>query len=137
MRNKAMLPIIFVMPLVQMLILVFAATMELKQVELYVVDRDLTETSRKLTAKFEASPFFEVTRSLQSPAEIDRELLKGHADVVLTIPQGFETSLMREDNSSLQILVDAGYELLEVQPVDMFPHTHHIECVATLRRALP
>ena len=107
MRNKAMLPIIFVMPLVQMLILVFAATMELKQVELYVVDRDLTETSRKLTAKFEASPFFEVTRSLQSPAEIDRELLKGHADVVLTIPQGFETSLMREDNSSLQILVDA------------------------------
>ena len=37
----------------------------------------------------------------------------------------------------LRILVDAGYELLEVQPVDMFPHTHHIECVATLRRALP
>lgn len=35
----------------------------------------------------------------------------------------------------LRILVDAGYELLEVQPVDMFPHTHHIECVATLRQA--
>lgn len=34
----------------------------------------------------------------------------------------------------LRVLVDAGYELLEVQPVDMFPHTHHIECVATLRR---
>jgi 23S rRNA (uracil1939-C5)-methyltransferase len=34
----------------------------------------------------------------------------------------------------LRILVDAGYELLEVQPVDMFPHTHHIECVATLQR---
>lgn len=33
----------------------------------------------------------------------------------------------------LRVLVDAGYELLEVQPVDMFPHTHHIECVATLR----
>lgn len=35
----------------------------------------------------------------------------------------------------LRILVDAGYELLEVQPVDMFPHTHHVECVATLQRA--
>ncbi len=35
----------------------------------------------------------------------------------------------------LRVLVDAGYELLEVQPVDMFPHTHHIECVATLQRA--
>lgn len=28
-------------------------------------------------------------------------------------------------------LVDGGYELIEVQPLDMFPHTFHIECVAT------
>lgn len=34
----------------------------------------------------------------------------------------------------LRVLVDAGYELREVQPVDMFPHTHHVECVATLQR---
>jgi 23S rRNA (uracil1939-C5)-methyltransferase len=34
----------------------------------------------------------------------------------------------------LRVLVDAGYELLEVQPIDMFPQTHHIECVATLQR---
>lgn len=32
-------------------------------------------------------------------------------------------------------MVEAGYELKRVKPVDMFPHTPHIECVAVLDRS--
>ena len=35
----------------------------------------------------------------------------------------------------LRLLVDGGFDLHEVQPVDMFPQTQHIECVVTLDRA--
>lgn len=34
----------------------------------------------------------------------------------------------------LRILEDGGYKTVEVQPVDMFPHTTHVECVVLMSR---
>jgi 23S rRNA (uracil1939-C5)-methyltransferase len=34
----------------------------------------------------------------------------------------------------LNLLSDRGYEPTWIQPVDMFPHTHHIEAVTALKR---
>ena len=36
-----------------------------------------------------------------------------------------------------RVLIDGGYDLQEVQPVDMFPQTAHIEAVALLTRGFP
>jgi len=106
-RNKTMVRMIILIPLMQMLILVFAATYDLKNIELFVADKDLSASSRKLVAKFEGSPFFTVVNSSFSDDEAEQEILKGKCDMVLTINSGFERNLMRENKGNVQLLVNA------------------------------
>jgi ABC-2 type transport system permease protein len=106
-RNKVMLRMIVMIPLIQMLILVFAATYDLKNADLFLVDQDLSSTSRELAAKLEASPFFTINNASFNPEEGEKELLRNADDMVLVIPQGFERDLIRDDKASVQLLVNA------------------------------
>jgi ABC-2 type transport system permease protein len=106
-RNKSMLPLIFVVPFVQLLILVHAATFEMKNINLYVVDNDLSTTSRQLISKFEGSPFFKLKKTTFSIKEAENALLNNDAAVVLVINNGLEKSLVRENKASVQLLLNA------------------------------
>ena len=106
-RNKVMLRMIVMIPLIQMLILVFAATYDLKNVDIFLVDKDLSSTSRELAGKLEASPFFTINNTSFDPEDGENELLRNADDMVLVIPQGFERDLIRDDKASLQLLVNA------------------------------
>ncbi len=106
-RNKTMLPMIFMVPIMQMLILVFAATYDIKRIDLVVVDKDMSTVSKELIAKFDGIPFYNVLE--QSPSEKLAEdfLLNEKADAVLILPNNFERNLIRDDKAKIQILVNA------------------------------
>jgi len=102
-----MLPIILVVPLVQLLILVNVATMEIKHIKVCIIDNDLSTTSRDLCSKFNNSRFFVVKDMV---FEMDKALVmveNNKADMVLQIPSGFERSLMRENTAKVQVLFNA------------------------------
>lgn len=98
---------IVIIPMVQMLVLVFAATYDLKNVNIFLVDKDISSTSRELASKLEASPFFTINNTSFDPEEGENELLRDQDDMVLVIPAGFERDLIRYDKASLQLLVNA------------------------------
>lgn len=102
-----MLPFIFVVPIIQLLILVHAATFEMKNIKVAIVDNDMSYVSNRLTSKLKGSPFFNVIDYTFALKEAESEMTKDKVDVILNIPSGFEQSLIKENNSDLQILVNA------------------------------
>jgi ABC-2 type transport system permease protein len=106
-RNKGMLPVIFVLPLLQLLILSNAASFEVKNIQFSYVDNDHSNASRELISKFQASTYFKVIKSFDSKAEANQEMQKGKVDVILEIPNHFERDLIKEKKSSLSVSINA------------------------------
>lgn len=106
-RNRTLLPIIFVAPLVQLILLLYAATLEMKGIDMYIVDQDLSISSRRLTQKFQSSPFYQVKDFSFSVDQAEEELKNGNADIVLVIPSEFEQNLFRKESPKVQFLIDA------------------------------
>ena len=106
-RNRAILPIIFVVPLVQLLVLVHAATFEMKDIKMVVVDNDLSTASRELETRFSGSPFFKIEKQTFSIKEAENEIEAGKADMILRLASGFESKLIREGKADVQLIVNA------------------------------
>ncbi len=106
-RNKGMLPIIFVLPLLQLVILSNAATFEIQNIKFSYIDNDKTSLSRELVDKFNASTYFNVLTNFSSEKEATSAMLQGDVDVILEIPQYFERDLLKDKKTSLSVIINA------------------------------
>lgn len=88
-RDKFIGRAIFAVPIVQMLILVPAITFEIKNVNMCILDRDMSSDSRRLISQLEGSTFFKLKYSAFSEKEANSLLHSNKCDMVLQIPSGF------------------------------------------------
>jgi ABC-2 type transport system permease protein len=106
-RNKAMLPIIFVLPFIQLLILSNAASFEVKNIKFSYIDNDHSAASRELISKFQSSDYFKIIDNFESKKEANLQMEKGNVDVILEIPNHFERNLLTDKKSTLSISINA------------------------------
>ncbi|MBL7775364.1 MAG: ABC transporter permease [Saprospiraceae bacterium] len=106
-RNKFMLPMLLVMPVVQTILLSFAANYEVKNLSLGVVDHDLSPLSRQLVARFSASGYFRVYRVGFSAKTADADLARDRTDLILEIPPRFERDYIREGKATVALTANA------------------------------
>jgi ABC-2 type transport system permease protein len=104
-RQREMVMIIFLMPVIQLLILGYAINLDVKHVRLAIFDQDQSVLSRSIVSKFFASSYFQ---SVKSAREEGATLLeKGQADVVLKIPPHFTRDIRSGKSTELELIADA------------------------------
>ncbi|MEX0996944.1 MAG: ABC transporter permease [Flavobacteriaceae bacterium] len=106
-RNKGMLPIIFILPILQLVILSNAATYEIKNIELGYVDADHTRLSRGLMEQFKGSTYFNISEHFSSEKDANQALQKGEIDAYMYIPNHFERDLQNDKTNTIGVYVDA------------------------------
>ncbi|CAC9974915.1 ABC transporter permease [Flavobacterium panici] len=106
-RNRAILAVIMVMPVIQLIILPLAANYEIKNINLAVVDNDRSDYSRDLINQVIASGYFKLRTYNDSYKQAFTQLEEDNADLILEIPHGFEEDLIKENKQQLFIGVNA------------------------------
>jgi ABC-2 type transport system permease protein len=105
-RDKRMIPVLIIGPMVQLLALGFAANTDVTDVPALIVDLDRTSASRDLVHRFEGSGYFEIVGAEDSVRAIDPWLLRGRAQVALVIGAGYGEALAGGRAPAVQVIAD-------------------------------
>ena len=107
-RNPRMFPVLFMAPVLQLVVLGYAATTDVKNVPMVVADGDRSAESRNLIGRFENSPYFTVNEVVTTVQGVGDYLTRGQAWLVVAIPPGFGRDIQERRPVSVQMLADGS-----------------------------
>jgi len=105
-RDSNMLRVIFVVPMIQLLILGYAITTDIKNLDILICDRDDSAISRELIERFAHNDYFIVEQAACPAGRTEQILFRGEALLALVIPEDFGRDLETGKSPEIQILLD-------------------------------
>lgn len=106
-RDKMILPMMLIMPVIQLLILPFAIDFDVRHLKISVVDNDHSPYSQKLISKISSTELFTVSSIENTYQDALTAVGKNRADIIIQIPRNFERDLVRESSVRISIAADA------------------------------
>jgi ABC-2 type transport system permease protein len=107
-RDPLMLRLIFVAPLLQMLVLSYAISTDVKYVYTAVYDYDQSELSREFVRSMSVGDYFVPTAGRVPLLESDKDLQSGEKNVNLVIPNDFSERLRKSEQVKLGFVADGA-----------------------------
>lgn len=98
--------VVIMAPIIQLGVLGYAATTDVRDIPIVIVDSDRSTASRTLVHRFEASQNFKIVGMLGSTGDIDPYLDGGQAWMALSIPPDYGRKIAAAGKTTLQIVAD-------------------------------
>ena len=105
-QDPRLFGIVILAPLMQLTMLGYAASTDVRNVPVLIVDEDGSPASRDLTARFEASRYFVVVDAVTSVRQIDTYLDRGLAWMAVTIPPDYGERVGAGQSAAVQVVAD-------------------------------
>lgn len=106
-RDPKMRMIVFVFPLIQLLVFSFALTVDVKNIDIAVLDFDNTRTTREIQDKFEASGYFYIKKHPADMNELKYLMDRGHVRGAVVFSRGTEEKILSGHKAEIQVIGDA------------------------------
>ncbi|MCB2230101.1 ABC transporter permease [bacterium] len=112
-RDKNMLRIIFAVPIIQLMVLGYAVTTDVKDIDLDVYDFNQSQYSRELVDAAGAGEYFTVTHDLQPTSQhpvydLHTRFQAGASEMALIIPENFSRDLTSNENTTIGLVADGS-----------------------------
>lgn len=107
-RDRRMLGLSLISPILQLVLLGYAATIDIRMIPMVVHDQDRSSESRELVAQFTNSGYFQLQSTASSSREVDQAIADGKAWVALVIPPDFSRRLLQRKTATLQLIGDGS-----------------------------
>jgi ABC-2 type transport system permease protein len=107
-RDPRLFPVLFISPVLQLLLLGYAANLDVRDIPAVVCDMDRSAASRGFLDDFVNSGYFSVRARLDRAEEIDPWLDNGQASMAFIIPRGFGTELAGGRPAAVMVIADGA-----------------------------
>ena len=107
-RDPMTLAMIIALPVFLLIIYGYAASFDVKNIPLAVLDQDKSLASREFIARFTNSGYFKLKEELGSDFQFADRLDSGRVKVIINIPRGFANKIAGNRKVELQLLVDGS-----------------------------
>lgn len=107
-KDRRLLPIVFVAPVLQLIFLGFAASLDVKNISMVLCDLDKSAESRALINSFTNSGYFTLRYATDEYSSIQGYLDDNKATMALVIPPRFADKILRREPATIQVLLDGS-----------------------------